>query len=144
MNYGSTGFYRINLNENQLHKLGHAISKDLLAFETTDKIGVLADSFALAVAGYGTTPGALAIIKAFEKENEYNVLEEIDSALSVILSSFYLETPEISNGILELQRRIFASKVRELGYDYSSKEDHLKSLKRNLVIRCAANSGDKE
>lgn len=144
MNYGSTGFYRINLNQNQLQKLGTSISKDLMAFETTDKIGVLADSFALAVAGYGSTPGALEIIRAYEKEMEYNVLEEVDHALGTILSSFYLETPVISTGIQELQRRIFSPKVRELGYDYPSKEDHLQSLKRTLAIRSAANAGDKE
>jgi len=144
MNYGSTGFYRINLNQVQLEKLGNVISKNLSAFETTDKIGVLADSFALAVAGYGSTAGALEIVKAYEKETEYNVLEEVDHALDIILSSFYLETPAISEGILELQRRIFAPKVRELGYDYSAKEEHLTSLKRTLAIRSAANAGDQE
>lgn len=143
LNFGSNGFFRVNLSQPQLKKLGASISKDLTAFGTPDKISVLSDAFALAVAGYGSTTGALEIIKAYEKEQEYNVLEEVDHALSKILSCFYLEAPEISAGVKELKRRIFAPKAKELGYEYPAKEDHLTALKRTLTIRAAAKAGEK-
>ena len=143
INFGSTGFYRVNLSQPQLSKLGNVIAKDLTAFGTTDKIGVLTDAFALAVAGYGSTTGALEIVKAYEQESEYNVLEEVAHVLGSILSSFYQESPVINKGVRELRRRIFGPKVAKLGYEYPAKEDHLTSLKRTMTIRSAANSGEK-
>jgi aminopeptidase 2 len=144
LNFGTTGFYRVNLNQVQLSKLGSVLSKqeDHPVFDTTDRIGILTDAFALAVAGYGSTTGALEIVKAYEKEEEYNVLEEVDHALSRILACFYAEPVELSQGIRSLRRKIFGPKVQKLGYEYPPKEDHLTSLKRTLTIRAAASAGD--
>jgi hypothetical protein len=36
-----------------------------------DKIGVVGDAYANAVAGYGSTAGLLALVKRFQDEKEY-------------------------------------------------------------------------
>ena len=144
INYGATGFYRVNYKD-QLKNLASLLSKDISLFGSADKISILTDSFAMAKAGFSSTLGTLDFIKSLEKEREYNVLEEVASILSSILSSFYLEKDEsYAKGIKQLKLKLFSPLVKELGFDYPSDENHLKSLSRTLAIQQAAFSGDVE
>jgi aminopeptidase N len=67
LNTNSTGFYRTNYPPERLASLGKA--QDRLSVE--DKIGLIGDAAALAVAGEGTTPGLLAFVEGFRDETDY-------------------------------------------------------------------------
>jgi aminopeptidase N len=67
INKNLTGFYRTNYPPERLIKLGEA-RHDLTV---QDKIGLVGDAYANAVAGYGATPGLLALVERFQDESEY-------------------------------------------------------------------------
>lgn len=66
-NAGQTGFYRTNYPPERLAKLGK--SKDKLGVE--DKIGLVGDTAALAIAGNATTAALLALVENFNDEPNY-------------------------------------------------------------------------
>jgi aminopeptidase N len=67
LNTNNSGFYRTNYPPERLARLGKA--KDRLSVE--DKIGLIGDAAALAVAGEGTTAGLLAFVEGFKDESNY-------------------------------------------------------------------------
>ena len=67
LNANQTGFYRTNYPPQRLVRLGAARSK----LSVEDKIGLIGDAAALAVAGEGTTAGLLALIAQFKDETNY-------------------------------------------------------------------------
>jgi aminopeptidase N len=67
VNKNLTGFYRTNYPAERLKKLGEA--RQSLTVE--DKIGLVGDAYANAVAGYGSTPGLLALVERFQDEREH-------------------------------------------------------------------------
>ena len=67
LNSDQVGFYRINYPPARLAKLG-AEKGDLSA---EDRIGLVADAAAMAVAGNGTTAGLLTLLENFQNENSY-------------------------------------------------------------------------
>ncbi|KAI8825989.1 peptidase family M1-domain-containing protein [Fimicolochytrium jonesii] len=144
LNYDTTGFYRVRLNEEQLRHLGAVIKKTPDALTTEDKLGVLSDAFALALSGQGSTLGALELLKSFEAEDNYIVLKEVASRIDSVLAAWYKEPEEVVKGLKAIKRAIFAPKFKTLGLDYPAKEDHLTAMKRTLVIESAARAGDKD
>ncbi|KAJ3041844.1 Aminopeptidase 2 mitochondrial [Rhizophlyctis rosea] len=144
LNYGTTGFYRVRLSEQQLNKVAAVIQKNPHALSIEDRVGIIGDAFALAAAGYGSTAGALALLRSFEAEEDYIVLDELASGLNSILEAWYKESKEVNDGLKALKRLLFSSKVKKLGFDYPDSDDHLTSLKRTLAIESAAKADDKE
>ena len=63
-NVGQTGFYRTNYPPERLAKLGR--SKDRIGVE--DRIGLIGDTAALAVAGNATTAALLTLVENFHDE----------------------------------------------------------------------------
>ncbi|KAJ3295271.1 Aminopeptidase 2 mitochondrial [Borealophlyctis nickersoniae] len=144
LNYSTTGFYRVRLAEAQLKRLGAVIKKSPNAISTEDRVGILADAFALAVAGYGSTAAALEMVRNFDAEEDYIVLDELASGLNSVIEAWYKEPEEVNAGLKALKRHIFSKKAKQLGFDFPEGEDHLTSLKRVLAIESAARADDKE
>jgi aminopeptidase 2 len=141
LNAGVSGFFRVNYSVEQITRLGHALRKNINAFSTADRIGLIADSFAFARAGLASTTAALEILKAFESEQNEMVLSEIHSRFGALKKTWFKNQVAIE-GLHALQRSIFSSKVDALGYEYPKGEDHVVVMKRNLVIAAAAEAGD--
>lgn len=144
LNLHSTGFFRVNLPVERLSKLSLNISKDPTTVTTRDRVGLVADSFALAAAGYGSTVAALQVLKNFSQEQEYVVLNEMASQLNSISSIWYQEPVQVKDRLNQLKRDIFSPQVSALGYEYSANENQLTAFKRTLAISCAAKAGDKQ
>lgn len=64
-NSDQIGFYRTNYPPARLTKLGAERAK----LSAEDKIGLIADAAAMAVAGQGTTAGLLALVEHFKDES---------------------------------------------------------------------------
>lgn len=141
LNFETTGFYRVCYPAKNLQRLGSIIQNEIGALSSQDKIGILADAFAFAKAGYLNTSSALELVNHFVNEEDYFVLDEVASCLKRVSNAWYME-PKVLAGINRLNLRIFARKVKVLGYDYSETEPFLVSLKRTLLISQSANSGD--
>ena len=67
INSGQVGFYRTNYPPARLAQLGK--EKGKLSVE--DRIGLVADATAMAVAGQGTTAGLLTLVENFQDETSY-------------------------------------------------------------------------
>jgi aminopeptidase N len=67
LNTDQNGFYRTNYPPDRLMQLGRMRER----LSTQDKIGLMADASALAVAGDGTTAGLLTILEYFNDEDNY-------------------------------------------------------------------------
>lgn len=67
LNTNQTGFFRTNYPPARLAKLG-ASRRDL---SVEDRIGLIGDTAALAIAGDGTTAGLLSFLEGFQDEENY-------------------------------------------------------------------------
>jgi aminopeptidase N len=67
LNADQSGFYRTNYPPERLMKLGQ--KRDRLS--VPDKIGLMGDATALAVAGHATTASLLTLLENFKDEEEY-------------------------------------------------------------------------
>lgn len=67
INSDTSGFYRTNYPPARLAHL----SQNQSQLTTEDKIGLIADAAALAVAGEATTAGLLSFAEGFQKESSY-------------------------------------------------------------------------
>ena len=65
INSNQVGFYRVNYPPARLIKLGAERAK----LSAEDKIGLIADGAAMAIAGQGTTAGLLALAEQFKDES---------------------------------------------------------------------------
>jgi hypothetical protein len=70
-------------------------------------------------------------------------LDQLAQVLDTIQGAFYQDLPVITQGMNSLRSKLFSPKVAQLGFDYPTKEDHLISFKRTLVIKAATKAGDK-
>jgi aminopeptidase N len=67
LNADQSGFYRTNYPPDRLMQLGRMRER----LSTQDKIGLMGDATALAVAGDGTTAGLLTLLESFKDEESY-------------------------------------------------------------------------
>ncbi|KAJ3323426.1 Aminopeptidase 2 mitochondrial [Gonapodya sp. JEL0774] len=142
LNGRQTAFYRVKYGVDQLAKLGRNVDK----LDSSDRVGLVADAFALAEAGYGSTVGALELVKYYGREEDYTVLSEISARLGSITNTWYNEPDEVVSGLKTLALRVFSRHAKALGWDYpdSEKTNHLLSLKRTLCLGVAGRNGDPE
>lgn len=67
LNADQSAFYRTNYPPDRLTQLGRLRNR----LSVPDKIGLIADASALAVAGNGTTAGLLTLLENFRDEQDY-------------------------------------------------------------------------
>ncbi|KPI37465.1 Alanine/arginine aminopeptidase [Cyphellophora attinorum] len=136
INADQTGFYRTNYPPPRLQKLGQ--SKDRLSEE--DRIGLVGDAGALAVAGNGTTPALLSLLEGFQDEKSYLVWAQVASSLSKVKSVFS-ENKEVSAGLKKFSLKLVSPAVEASGWEFKQDEEWLTGQLRKLLIGLAANSG---
>jgi len=76
LNFNETGMYRVKYPKELLTTIGEMIQKGLEdkskeVVGVSDRIGIIADIFALAKSGSEYTDNALDLLKYFEKETDY-------------------------------------------------------------------------
>ena len=136
VNADQTGFYRTNYPPERLTRLGHA--QDLLSVE--DKIGLMGDATALAVAGDSTTAGLLAFLESFKDEKSYLVWSQISSSLSKVRSVFS-SNKEVADGLKKYVLKLVSPAAESIGWEFSDKEDYLTGQLRKLLIAMAGGAG---
>jgi aminopeptidase N len=129
INKDLTGFYRTNYPPQRLAKLGEARHE----LSVQDKIGLVGDAYANAVAGHGATPGLLALVENFQDESEYLVWSQILLNLGNIRSIFSA-TDDISEGLKKFQLKLITPAVEKVGWDFKEGEGFLKGQLRAALI----------
>ncbi|KAF2118654.1 aminopeptidase-like protein [Lophiotrema nucula] len=132
INKNLTGFYRTNYPPNRLAKLGEA--RHHLSVE--DKIGLVGDAYANSVAGYGATPGLLALVERFQDESEYLVWSQVLTNVGNVRSVFSV-SDEISESLKKFSLKLISPAVEKVGWEFKEGEDYLTGQLRSALILSA-------
>ncbi|KAI4227779.1 MAG: hypothetical protein L6R36_002132 [Xanthoria steineri] len=136
LNADQTGFYRTNYPPARLAKLGAQSDK----LSTEDRIGLVADAAALAIAGDGTTAGLFTFISELDQEKSYAVWSQMIVSLSNIRSVF-ADNEVVANGLKEFTLKLVSPATDNIGWDPKANEDYLTGQLRALLISTAGGAG---
>ncbi len=138
LNTNQTGFYRTNLPPQRLIEL----SKSLDKLSVTDKIGLVGDAGAMAIAGHGTTTGLLSFLEAFPAEGNYLVWSEVLSSLGKVRRTFSSDE-QVSEGLRQYALKLTTAAVEKIGWRFQPNDDYLTGQLRALLLSSAGLSGHK-
>ena len=144
-----TDFYKINADQSGVYRTNYpparliTLGKQLVRLSAADRIGLMADASALAVAGDGTTPALLALLEGFGGEKNYLVWDQIQSSLSKVKMVFS-KNQKISDGLKKFQGKLVAPSAEAIGWDFPKDEDFLTGQLRVLLLSMAAGSGNEK
>lgn len=139
LNAQQAGLYRVLYPEARLEKLGSAGNSGLLTPE--DKIGLVADTGALSVAGYQSTSALLKLVSQWNSETQANVWFEMLSRISSIRDVWQFEGEEFLNNYKKFMREFVAPKGKELGYVFAENDQDIltQQLKAQLFATAVSN-----
>jgi aminopeptidase N len=130
LNKNLNGFYRTNYPPDRLKKLGE--SRDQLTVE--DKIGLVGDAYANAVAGHGSTAGLLALAERFQDESEYLVWSQILGNVGNVRSVFS-GSQDISDALTKYLLKLITPAVEKVGWEFKEGESYLVGqLRASLLL----------
>lgn len=136
INADQTGFYRTNLPPQRLVEL----SKSLDKLSVEDKIGLIGDAGALAVAGEGTTAAVLSFLEGFSVEDNYLVWSEVITTLSKIRSTFASDA-QVSEGLRAFTLKLASAATDKIGWEFAQNDDFLTGQLRALLLQVAGLAG---
>ncbi|KAH8814520.1 leucyl aminopeptidase [Flagelloscypha sp. PMI_526] len=141
LNSGTSGVYRVLYSPERLQALGTEAAKPKSVFTLDDRMGLVQDAMALALAGYAKFSAALTLVDLFRHEKEYLVWASIASGLAEI-PSIWWEYPEILDQFNAFRRSLYVPLVEKLGFEYEMDEHPDVTMLRTLAISNAARAGD--
>eukprot|EP00124_Ichthyophonus_hoferi_P001800 Ihof_evm13s104 gene=Ihof_evmTU13s104 len=139
-NKNQSGFFRVKYEDHMAPLLGAQIASKQL--DTTDRVGIISDAFALAGAGYSSTVQALTLLQYYTNETNYTVWCDVLVNLRHMRSVWYTEDQSVLDRLNAFERKLFQNIVKSLGWEVSANEGHLTKLLRPLVLRAAGRAQD--
>ena len=136
LNSDMIGFYRTNYPPARLTQLGKA--REQLSVE--DRIGLLGDAAALAIAGHGTTAGLLSLAAEFKDETNFLVWSQVLNSVGGVRSVFS-EDREVRAGLTKFVLALVSKAVENIGWDFKEGDKLLVGQLRSLLITIAGLSG---
>ncbi|MCJ1307303.1 hypothetical protein MMC25_000949 [Agyrium rufum] len=136
LNANQSGFYRTNYPPKQLGELG--ASKNFLSPE--DKIGLLGDAYALALAGDASAVGVLMLCKDYKDETSTQVWEQLLWTINVMSSIFY-KNQDLVNALRKMKLQIVTLAAEKIGWELSPKDSFLTISLRSLLLENATSAG---
>jgi puromycin-sensitive aminopeptidase len=134
LNLGHGGFYRVVYDSNQIARLTKLIRSGELG--PMERLGLLADSFEAAKAGYTSTVDTLKLLEAYENEDNNFVWDVMVGVLGGIRAT--MRDDELREAMKPLGRKLAAAQVKRLGWDATENEPHFDTLLRPTVLSLAA------
>jgi aminopeptidase 2 len=149
LNFNETGMYRVKYPEEILKSIGEMIkagledkSKEVIG--VSDRIGIIADIFALARNGTEHVDNALELLQYFEKETDYNVLSQIFAKVNDLKSVWYNQNGKLLEALKKLVLKIFSPLAEKYGFEYSPNDNYIEVMTRTLVLKAASVYGDQK
>lgn len=136
INKNLTGFYRTNYPADRLKKLGEARSQ----LTVQDKIGLVGDAYANAVAGFGSTAGLLALVERFNDESDYLVWSQILTNIGNVRSVFS-GSSDISEALRQYHLKLITPAVEKIGWEFKDGEGFLTGQLRASLLLSAGVAG---
>lgn len=130
LNFGETGFYRVDYPAQMLNALKAPIkSKKLSAI---DRLAIIRDAFALAEAGQLPTAQALNLLPAYENETDYTVWVELVNGLASLRN--LLHNQDCYANFEQFCQKVLAKIGGEAGWAAKKGEAHTQGLLRSLIL----------
>ena len=134
LNRDRTGFYRAVYDEQHLAKLATAVAAGRLS--DLDRLGLLADSFEAAKAGYASTIDALKLLEAYKHEASVVVWDVIAAGLGSIRT--VMDDKELRTGMKPYVRALVAEQLARLGWKEKADDSHFDKLLRPTILGLAS------
>jgi aminopeptidase N len=134
LNYGERGFYRVKYSEENLSKLQELILEKRLP--PIDRWGIQNDLFGLTRIGEAYLDEYLDFIKAYKNEDDYFVLRDIYSKISLIYEIFSYER-NLTKALQKLKEHLkepYVTNLKRLGLNPRENENDFDALSRILSI----------
>jgi puromycin-sensitive aminopeptidase len=128
-NAGGTGFYRVALDAG----LRERVSGHLEALAPAERVGLLADEWALVRCGERSIGQWLSLALAFAGETDHAVLEELVARLGMI--DHRLVSAADRPRLAALVRERYGAAWREAGWDAADGEGDVARLRRAALLR---------
>lgn len=138
LNAGESSVARVNYTPALWKLLITPVSKKKLS--PVDRLGLVRDSFDLAMSGDLDTPTALDFASAYKNETNFAVWEELATGLSTIHN--LIENESFAPEYEKYCRDIFAPMVKKVGWKKKTGDSHSDILLRSLILANAAKYGD--
>jgi hypothetical protein len=105
-----------------------------------DKIGLLGDAGAVAIAGEGTTAAVLSFVEGFSAEQDYLVWSQVISTLGKIRSTFSSDK-QVAEGLRQYTLKLTSDATDRIGWDFKQSDDYLTGQLRALLLQTAGLAG---
>lgn len=136
LNLNSTSFYRTNYPPARLLQLGEQRHR----LSAQDKIGLIGDAAALAVAGKATTPALLAFTEKFADETEYLVWSQLIGSVANVISIFSTE-PSVRAPLQAFIIKLISPAISRLDTTPRDGESYSNSQLRSLLFLTGCTMG---
>ena len=144
LNADQTAFFRASYTPAQWQRLASVMDPDTSPLTTTDRLGLISDSFAAGKAGYAPIVDSFVLISKFGQHEtaEYAVWQELSENLNGLASLFRSETffPKIQAFL----RNTYSKQHKRLGWKSQPDEPSRTGTLRATVIQLLGVAGDKE
>uniref|UniRef100_A0A8H7XRZ2 Aminopeptidase n=1 Tax=Psilocybe cubensis TaxID=181762 RepID=A0A8H7XRZ2_PSICU len=141
LNAGTQGVYLVLYTPERLSLLAAEAKKENSLLDVKDRLGLIHDTIALALAGYSKLSVALTFVSQFNFEEDYMVWQAISDNLADI-QDIWWEFLAITNKFQEFRRSLYSPLVSKLGYNYPAGEPLNAKILRTLAISQACDAGD--
>lgn len=132
INKDQSGFYRTVYDQYLLAELSPKIS----GMEPLDRLGILADCFETAKAGYSSVIEALKLLEVYRNEESAVVWDVIASGVINVLR--VMDDEEVQDLIKPFIIKLTAKELGRLGWEESSSDSHFDRLLRPTILGLAA------
>lgn len=134
INGQQAGFYRTVYSREQYQSLVTAIKGGIVG--PLDRLGLLADSFEAAKAGYGSVTDGLKLLEAFAHETNAAVWDIMAGNIGELRR--IMDDESFREALKPYVRRLVSNEVKRLGWDTRESDSHFDKLLRPTILGMAS------
>ncbi|KDE03697.1 hypothetical protein MVLG_05828 [Microbotryum lychnidis-dioicae p1A1 Lamole] len=142
LNTSTCGVYRTSYPKDRLVKIGQEAGKPDTPFDLSDRMGLVGDAIALAIAGLSKTSASLSFLSELRNEKENLVLQAVADSLATLASTWWEQPKDVRDAISKLRRTLFGPIAERSGFDDSTEDDVDTLELRATAITTAAAAED--
>ena len=142
LNANQIGFYRTSYTLKRLELLSMAAKSGLLSVQ--DRTGLVADTGALAPAGYQKSSTLLKLLFNFRSEKNLNVWKMLLAQLEALRRAWIFEPWYTQIALDSFQRHLVSPLLSEIGWKPDAEDDVLMQQLKPLLFHTAGMAGDED